>query len=563
MDLSLGSNTALLQVVGPITMEAWVQPTLPQLSSGSGGEYGLILSKGYDLNEDVDDIDLDIRSDNNEQSYLYWGGVYTSYQGLDQQSATGGFATTNWTHVVATWQQISGTNGLWSLYVNGVLVNANEAVGPALYAGPPYLEGIPFTDGWAIGNGTADGGAPNWREFSGSICQVALYTNALAADQILAHYNVGVYGATSVPAIPVGLTPYQSNVLASHPVGYWPLNLAVDTNKDASTGQYIATDLSGYNNFGEYVNITPKQSTNGPSGDIPSAVAFNGNNTEVDLSLGNNADLLQIVGPITMEAWVQPTLPQLSSGSGGEYGLILSKGYDLSENVDDIDLDIRSDDNEKSYLYWGGVYTSFQSLDQQSATGGFATTNWTHVVATWDQISGTNGLWSLYVNGVLVNANEAVGPALYASPFAEGIPFTDPWAIGNGTADGGEPNWREFSGSISQVALYTNALTAQEVLTHYSLGLYGTNAIVPSAPVLSVAHGVPAGVVVSWPASVSSSFVPAAKHNRHRALVGCNKYRSDRQFPVPSHSGSRNPKRVLQAEISISHARRSRNWAPV
>jgi hypothetical protein len=57
------------------------------------------------------------------------------------------------------------------------------------------------------------------------------------------------------------------------------------------------------------------------------------------------------------------------------------------------------------------------------------------------------------------------------------------------------------------VALYTNALTAQEVLTHYSLGLYGTNAIVPSAPVLSVAHGVPAGVVVSWPASVSSSFV--------------------------------------------------------
>jgi hypothetical protein len=416
--------------------------------------------------------------------------------------------------VVATWDysgpqtSYGPTNGLWSLYVNGVLVNANQAVGPSLYAGPPYLEGIAFTDPWAIGSGTADGGAPNWRQFSGSICQVALYTNALTAQDVLAHYNAGLYGATVVPAVPAGLTAYQTNVLASHPVGFWPLNLAVDTKKDAATGQYIATDLSGYNNFGEYVNITPSggQSAPGPSAYIPNAVAFNGNNTYVDLSLGSNADLMQIVGPITMEAWVQPTLPQLlTSGSHGEYGLILSKGYDLSEDVDNIDLDIRSDDNEQSYLYWGGVYTSFNGLDQQSATGGFATTNWTHVVATWDFVGdeSTNGLWSLYVNGVLVNANMAVGPSLYASPYPEGLVFTDPWAIGNGTADGGALNWREFSGSISQVALYTNALTASEVLTHYTLGLYGTNT---PPPTLSVARGTPGSLVISWPGSVSTSY---------------------------------------------------------
>ena len=216
-----------------------------------------------------------------------------------------------------------------------------------------------------------------------------------------------------------------------------------------------------------------------------------------------------MVGPITMEAWVQPTLPQLlTSGSSGEYGLILSKGYDLSENVNDIDLDIRSDDNEKTYVYWGGVYTSFGSLDQQSATGGFATTNWTHVVATWHQVGPetTNGLWSLYVNGVLVNANTAVGPSLYASPYAQGSPFTDGWAIGSGTADGGALNWREFSGAISQVALYTNALSASEVLTHYTLGLYGTNSALPTLPTLSVASGVAGGIVVSWPSSVPTSF---------------------------------------------------------
>jgi hypothetical protein len=465
----------------------------------------------------VDDIDLDIRSDDNEKTYLYWGGVYTSFNGLDQQSATGGFqATTNWTHVVATWDFLGPqstnlpANGLWSLYVNGTLVAANEAVGPSLYAGPPYLEGMAFTDGWAIGSGTADGGAPNWREFSGSICQVALYTNALTADQVMQHYNVGVYGANVVPAVPAGLTAYETSVLASHPVGYWPLDLSADTTKDAKTGQYIATDLSGYNNFGEYVNIAPNkgQSANGPSSYIPNAVAFNGQNTFVDLTLGNHADLMQVVGPITMEAWVQPILPQLqSSGSGGEYGLILSKGYDLNEDVDDIDLDIRTDNNGKSYLYWGGVYTSFNNLDQQSATGGVATTNWTHVVATWDYVGpeATNGLWSLYVNGLLVNANTAVGPPLYASPYAQGIAFTDGWAIGNGTADGGALNWREFSGNISHVALYTNALTASQVLAHYNLGMNG-NAGQPTTPTLTVARGAAGSVVVSWPATGSASY---------------------------------------------------------
>jgi len=174
------------------------------------------------LSEDVDDIDLDIRTDNKGLTYSYWGGVYTSYGSLDQQSATGGFeATTNWTHVVVTWdysgiQTTNGaTNGLWSLYVNGVLVAANQAVGPSLYAGPPYLEGIAFTDGWAIGSGTADGGADNWRQFSGGICQVALYTNALTAEDVLTHYNVGAYGATVVPAVPAGLTALLDLVTAT------------------------------------------------------------------------------------------------------------------------------------------------------------------------------------------------------------------------------------------------------------------------------------------------------------------------------------------------------------
>jgi hypothetical protein len=199
-------------VVGPISMEAWVQATIPQNS----GQYGLILSKGYDLLQDVDDIDLHIIStDGSYTAYYYWGGIYTSWNGLTQQSAQGAPTTTNWQHVVATWNQISGTNGLWSLYVNGVLMVTNQAVGPALYAGPPYLQGHAFVDPWAIGNGTADGGYG--RLFSGNLCQVALYTNALTAAEVLTHYQVGIYG---LPALSVASVGTGSMVLSWTGAGY-------------------------------------------------------------------------------------------------------------------------------------------------------------------------------------------------------------------------------------------------------------------------------------------------------------------------------------------------------
>ena len=299
---------------------------------------------------------------------------------------------------------------------------------------------------------------------------------------------LAVTGLTLISAV-TARADYRSAVLASHPVGYWPLDLGAETNKNALTGNYIAADLSGHGNFGDYINIMPNngQNTNGPSGFISNAVAFNGINTWVDLSVGSNTALLNVVGPISMEAWVEATIPQYN----GQYGLILSKGYDLSQQVDDIDLHIIStDSSDTAYYYWGGIYTGWNSLNQQAAQGAPTTTRWQHVVATWEQISGTNGLWNLYVDGVLMATNQAVGPALYAGPpFAQGFAFIDPWAIGNGTADGGAG--RLFSGNLSQIALYTNALTAVEVLTHYEIGIYGL-------PVLSVARGATGSVVLSW-----------------------------------------------------------------
>ncbi len=492
VDLSVGNNTALLDVVGPITMEAWVKATIPQVS----GQYGLILSKGYDLDQMVDDIDLHIIStDSSYTAYYYWGGIYTSYQGLNQQSAQGSPTSANWQHVVATWNQIKGRDGLWSLYVNGLLMVTNYAVGPALYA-PPYEQGAPFVDPWAIGNGTASG-ATSGRLFSGNLAHVALYTNALTAEDVMTHYEIGIYGPT--------LPPYEREVRAGHPVGYWPLDLVGDTNKNAATGNYIATDMSGNENFGDYINIIPQssQTGTGPSEYITNSIVFDGVNTYVDLSVGNSTPMLDVVGPITMEAWVKATIPQVS----GQYGLILSKGYDLDQMVDDIDLHIISTDgSHTAYYYWGGIYTSYDDLTQQAAQGAPTTTNWQHVVATWkptSPTSGRDGLWSLYVDGALYTTNLAVGPALYAPPYEQGAPFIDPWAIGNGTASGGTSG-RLFSGNLAHVALYTNALTADEVLKHYNLGIHGTADVV--GPTLSITRGASGTAIISWSASAPAAF---------------------------------------------------------
>lgn len=237
---------------------------------------------------------------------------------------------------------------------------------------------------------------------------------------------------------------YTSTILGDSPVGYWPLNLG-DTN--AANG--IATDLSGNNNNGTYVNIyAGYNNVSGPSAYITNGASFDGLTTYVDLSTGNNAALLNFGGQITMEGWVQ-------SATLTGTGYIMGKGYDPNYNADEISLRCAG-----SYLYQGGIYNS--TLADVRVTAGGVSTNWTHVVCTYD-----GARWNLYVNGAFVAETTSTNGALN---------FPTPWAIGDGTAAG---NTRIFEGNLSQVALYTNALTPSQVLTHYFVGLYGTTNLPP------------------------------------------------------------------------------------
>src|SRR5579872_6293818 len=89
---------------------------------------------------------------------------------------------------------------------------------------------------------------------------------------------------------------YQGVVLADGPVAYYALNPGVD-------GSSTAPDLTGNGNNGQASGIVAGI---GPSAFITNAAYFNGS-AAIDLSTGGNPALLNFTGPITLEAWAQPS----------------------------------------------------------------------------------------------------------------------------------------------------------------------------------------------------------------------------------------------------------------
>ena len=278
---------------------------------------------------------------------------------------------------------------------------------------------------------------------------------------------------------------YESTILTDHPVGYWPLDLAVDTNIDVNTGHYIATDLSGHGNYGDYMNIYPTSSTDGPSAYIPNAVMFDGLTTYVDLSVGSNTAMLNFGGKITMEAWVQTTFDTLYNLSYIQQSVI-AKGEDFSQGTNCTEM---------GGNYWGnydgGSYSPSTGIQGQMDDAQFGgnddgggdpvvpDSGWHHEVCRYD---GTN--WNFYLDGLLANATPGTAGA---------IDSTTPWAIGTGTADGLA---NLFPGNICQVALYTNALTPAQVRAHYLAGKYGSVTPPPAILTQPASHRVyPTGSV--------------------------------------------------------------------
>lgn len=222
---------------------------------------------------------------------------------------------------------------------------------------------------------------------------------------------------------------YNSTVLADNPLAFYALNPGSDP-------AYDSPDLTGNGNDGYAYDLTPIQ---GPSPYITNAASFDGSTSYVDLDFGSNPGLLNFSGPITLEAWVNPS-------STGEFGDVVAKGYDQN-TYQEIVIRVNGP--------YGANY--YGSSGSAGINGGTQATNWTYIVLTSD---GTN--CSMYING---------GLASRTSDTSGSQNFSDDWVIGDGSSAGGG---RYFSGGISEVALYDHGLTAAQIKTHYLMGLYGT-----------------------------------------------------------------------------------------
>ncbi|MCX6875653.1 MAG: Ig-like domain repeat protein [Verrucomicrobia bacterium] len=233
--------------------------------------------------------------------------------------------------------------------------------------------------------------------------------------------------STKLTVLATGGTAYESLVVASAPVSYWPLN---------ETSGTTAFDLVGTNNItygGTYtLNQEPLRNTDGqPCVLFTNATTAAGDSTGVAYNDSLNPSHFSV------ECWVKPTntlvqyLVSLQDRTaGGRIGYALWKI-----------------NGSAGFGIMAGTGTGSNGVAVNGATAAEAGKTY-HVVGTYD---GTT--LKLYVNGNL----EGSAAMVYVPATAAQPGFTI------GSRNGNTPT----PSHIQDVALYNRALTQQEILTHY------------------------------------------------------------------------------------------------
>ena len=225
---------------------------------------------------------------------------------------------------------------------------------------------------------------------------------------------------------------YSSTVLSDNPVAYYRLEelAGAATAMDSSaSGAYPAT----YNYNGIYPQL-------GQPGIDTNSIAMLAAQAS-SVTAGYYADL-NPQGPFSFEVWARPT----SAPSGGDYRCPIGNfgGWGTGGGY-----------GSGWYVYQtpnpGSGFVFIMAPTGVWITSGYSLFNWYHLVGTYD---GTNA--TLYVNGVSMGTQAATG--FLANPAN---------ALGIGNRGDGYGGW---DGNLDEVAIYTNALSAQRVLAHYQIG---------------------------------------------------------------------------------------------
>ncbi|MDB6122661.1 MAG: LamG domain protein jellyroll fold domain protein [Pedosphaera sp.] len=413
---------AALNPNGSFTIETWLKPTLQgnlgnaqaplnnQYDDGSGNRFGWDFFQRAAATQ---------TPDGNGPGYSFRMFNGTAGSGAKLFNITGGlYQVGAWSHLVAVYDASVPSA---TLYLNGVQV-AQSTTHNGSYASNPSS---PLSIG-----GYPDG---TQNPFIGSMDEVALYTNALTAAQVLDHYQNGTNAARG--------TPYPSLIIAD------------------GAAEYLRLDDPAHNtavnngSLGSLADGTYSHTINGVAGPQPPtftgfestnlAVSFNGTNSYVELE---NPAGLNFTGQVTLEAWIQPGAAQ-----GFESYIIAHGGNDDFSG-------------ETSLRIENGVYQIGSNHGHAALpvpAGDLGGGQWVHLVGTYDGVN-----WNLYRNGVLsASSADNIGPFLVNNA-NWAIGARGKWRYAFGYPDAGLD--RQFNGLIDEVAFYNYALTPSRIQAHFA-----------------------------------------------------------------------------------------------
>jgi hypothetical protein len=324
----------------------------------------------------------------------------TAYGVADITSPAASFSVGQWYHLV-----VVRNGATLQFYTNGVALGGTVAIG-SINSSPRPLQ--------FCRNPDTDLGV---EAFDGVIDEPAVYSYALSATRVQAHYAGGTNSAVAAS--------YDSVVLADTPAGYWRLNarppVAVNAGSlgAAANGVYLGSVANGRG--GALV------------GEANGAAGFNGTDARVEIPY--HAALNGSV--FSIECWAKVL------GGAGSYRSPLS----ARDNVG----------TTKGYIFYASAGNTWEFWNgngsggwDNPATRPVVAGDWVHLVGTYD---GTNK--SFYVNGELVVQNS---PVMVVNALRA-------LRIGAGQNEG-NPNFL-FNGDLDEVAVYGKALMPESVVAHY------------------------------------------------------------------------------------------------
>ncbi|MBI4324621.1 MAG: hypothetical protein HY674_05090, partial [Chloroflexi bacterium] len=327
-----------------------------------------------------------------------------------------------WQHVVGVYS--GGASGTMTLFVDGVQVSA----GAATYE---VNTDAPFS----IGSTSL----PN-RTFDGAVDEVALYSAALSAGTIAAHFEARTTNAAN----------YASQILLDSPVGYWRLS------EPAPPPQPTAENLGSLGTAanGAYINGAIGGQPGAITGDANTAAAFAGDNDKIDVPFHAGLN----PSAFTIECWAK-----VAGGAGNHRSPLTARddtppgttaGYIFYATPGD------------TWEFWTG--TGGGAAGPWHVQGGPPLTEgeWAHLVGTFD-----GKTKKFYVNGALHAIGETTVIANKLRPLR----------IGGGATEGAGNFF--FNGDVDEAAVYDTVLSPDRVLAHFASGA-GMDPI-PVAPIIA------------------------------------------------------------------------------